>query len=130
VVAKQYRGNVAPGIDISSVADHWPGVDANPPTDWTDMATQQEVQQAVLVALQTVFYSDRYADGRNFADEAAQQTGSLLGMQQQLDQVIAGLKTIADALGKLVPGAPGAAGPSATEIASAVADEEAKRLQS
>jgi hypothetical protein len=27
-VAKQYRGNVSPGYDISSVADHWPGVDA------------------------------------------------------------------------------------------------------
>ena len=28
-VAKQYRGNVAPGIDISSVADFWPGVDGD-----------------------------------------------------------------------------------------------------
>lgn len=26
-VAKQYKGDVAPGIDISSVADYWPGVD-------------------------------------------------------------------------------------------------------
>lgn len=26
-VAKQYLGDVAPGIDISSVADYWPGVD-------------------------------------------------------------------------------------------------------
>lgn len=26
-VAKQYAGNVAPGIDLSSVADYWPGVD-------------------------------------------------------------------------------------------------------
>jgi hypothetical protein len=31
-VAKQYRGDVAPGYDVSSVADHWPGVDdARPP---------------------------------------------------------------------------------------------------
>ncbi|MET9001008.1 hypothetical protein [Amycolatopsis sp. Hca4] len=29
-VAKQYRANVAPGYDISSVADHWPGVDTDP----------------------------------------------------------------------------------------------------
>lgn len=29
-VAKQYAGNVAPGIDISSVADYWPGVDPLP----------------------------------------------------------------------------------------------------
>lgn len=28
-VAKQYRGNVAPGYDLSSVADYWPGVDGN-----------------------------------------------------------------------------------------------------
>ncbi|MFG1646951.1 hypothetical protein ACGFMK_42300 [Amycolatopsis sp. NPDC049252] len=28
-VAKQYRGDVAPGYDISSVAGHWPGVDAD-----------------------------------------------------------------------------------------------------
>ncbi|GAB3161635.1 hypothetical protein GCM10027258_78980 [Amycolatopsis stemonae] len=28
-IAKQYRGNVAPGYDISSVADFWPGVDGN-----------------------------------------------------------------------------------------------------
>jgi hypothetical protein len=27
-VAKQYLGDVAPGIDLSSVADYWPGVDA------------------------------------------------------------------------------------------------------
>jgi hypothetical protein len=26
-VAKQYRGDVAPGYDVSSVADYWPGVD-------------------------------------------------------------------------------------------------------
>lgn len=26
-IAKQYLGNVAPGYDVSSVADHWPGVD-------------------------------------------------------------------------------------------------------
>ncbi|MEU5261515.1 hypothetical protein [Amycolatopsis sp. NPDC021455] len=31
-VAKQYRGNVAPGYDISSVADHWPGVDSIQPS--------------------------------------------------------------------------------------------------
>lgn len=29
-VAKQYRGDVAPGIDVSSVADYWPGVDPAP----------------------------------------------------------------------------------------------------
>lgn len=29
-VAKQYLGDVAPGIDVSSVTDYWPGVDARP----------------------------------------------------------------------------------------------------
>jgi len=29
-VAKQYRGNVAPGIDVSAVRDFWPGVDPAP----------------------------------------------------------------------------------------------------
>ncbi|WP_410644481.1 hypothetical protein [Amycolatopsis sp. lyj-346] len=28
-VAKQYAGDVAPGIDLSSVADYWPGVDGD-----------------------------------------------------------------------------------------------------
>jgi hypothetical protein len=29
-VAKQYRGDVAPGYDVSSVVDYWPGVDPAP----------------------------------------------------------------------------------------------------
>jgi len=29
-VAKQYRGDVAPGYDVNSVADYWPGVDPAP----------------------------------------------------------------------------------------------------
>ncbi|EOD63156.1 hypothetical protein H480_38505 [Amycolatopsis vancoresmycina DSM 44592] len=29
-VAKQYRGDVAPGFDVSAVADYWPGVDPAP----------------------------------------------------------------------------------------------------
>lgn len=29
-VAKQYRGDVAPGIDLNCVADYWPGVDPAP----------------------------------------------------------------------------------------------------
>jgi hypothetical protein len=34
-VAKQYIGNVSPGIDISSVADFWPGVDSVAPSGTT-----------------------------------------------------------------------------------------------
>lgn len=96
--------------------------------DWIDMATQAEVEQAVEQALRTVLFDVRFADGRNFGDEAAQQTGSLLGLQAQLDKVIAGLDAVVTALGKL-SGAP-AGGATAAEIATAVADEEAKRLQS
>lgn len=32
-VAKQYRGDVAPGYDVSSVVDYWPGVDPVPATN-------------------------------------------------------------------------------------------------
>ena len=38
VVAKQYRGNVAPGFDLSSVADHWPGVDGD------DIVTPEDIK--------------------------------------------------------------------------------------
>lgn len=91
-IAKQYHGNDPGNFDLSYVADYWPGVDPIPTEgDWLDMATKEEIQDAVfqgtLAALREVFYNIRYADGRNFADEAAQQTGSLLGIQGQLDGI-------------------------------------------
>jgi len=36
-VAKQYAGNVAPGFDLSSVADYWPGVDGD------DIVTPEDI---------------------------------------------------------------------------------------
>lgn len=75
-------------------------------SDWIDMATQDEVRQAMVDALNQVFLGERFADNRNFGDEAAQQTGSLLGIQGQLDQVIAGQAAIVAALGKIAPAAP------------------------
>jgi hypothetical protein len=59
-----------------------------PGGDWIDMATKEEVQAAVragvLGALQDFEYY-RYPDGRNLVDDEKQQTGSLLGIQGQLD---------------------------------------------
>lgn len=56
-----------------------------PGGDWMDMATKVEIQEAFTAALNEVFYGNRYADKRNLADEEVQQTGSLLGIQAQLD---------------------------------------------
>lgn len=41
VVAKQYAGNVPPGVDLSSVADFWPGVDGE------DIMTGDEIKALV-----------------------------------------------------------------------------------
>lgn len=41
-VAKQYRGDVAPGFDVSSVADHWPGVDLDEPA-WTGVEIMERI---------------------------------------------------------------------------------------
>jgi len=72
----------------------------NPSTDWLNVATQAEVKQAFVEALEEVLFGVRFADGRNFGDEAAQQTGSLLDLQEKaeqtnekLDAVIAALTT-------------------------------------
>ncbi|WP_103350865.1 hypothetical protein [Amycolatopsis sp. CA-128772] len=43
-VAKQYLGNVAPGYDVSSVADYWPGVDGSEPA-----STGVEIMERITV---------------------------------------------------------------------------------
>jgi len=43
-VAKQYRGDVAPGYDVSSVADYWPGVDPAPGTPGGSAASTTGVE--------------------------------------------------------------------------------------
>jgi N-acetyl-anhydromuramyl-L-alanine amidase AmpD len=53
-------------------------------TDWIDMATKAEVQEAFLGALETFFYR-RNATGRNPLDDWAQQTGSQLDLQQKAE---------------------------------------------
>jgi hypothetical protein len=72
----------------------------NPSTDWLDVATKAEVKDAFVEALKEVLFGVRFADGRNFGDESAQQTGSLLDLQskaeqtnEKLDAVIAALTT-------------------------------------
>ncbi|UOZ05439.1 hypothetical protein [Amycolatopsis sp. WQ 127309] len=58
-VAKQYRGDVAPGYDVSSVAGHWPGVDPDPrPT------TSEEVL-AMLAPAASDDYVSIPCDGRS-----------------------------------------------------------------
>lgn len=52
VVAKQYRGDVPPGIDISSVADYWPGVDTH---QEENMPLTPEDLDAIAERLQPVF---------------------------------------------------------------------------
>jgi N-acetyl-anhydromuramyl-L-alanine amidase AmpD len=63
----------------------------NPPADWLKMATQAEVKAAFVEALEEFFWY-RYPDGRNLVDDTKQQTGSLLGLQAQLDELIAAVK--------------------------------------
>ncbi len=72
--------------------------DYSPPeADWLDMATEAEVKNAVhdgvLDALKEWGYY-RYEDGRNLVDDAKQQTGSLLGLQTQIDALIAAVKAL------------------------------------
>ncbi|MEU4252980.1 hypothetical protein AB0F15_36830 [Amycolatopsis sp. NPDC026612] len=43
-VAKQYRGNVAPGYDVSSVVDYWPGVDGT-----GSVSTGVEIMERITV---------------------------------------------------------------------------------
>ena len=57
--------------------------------DWIDMATKQELEESFYNALYRIHFGIRFADKRNFGDEEAQQTGSLLGMQGQNDRIIA-----------------------------------------
>lgn len=61
--------------------------------DWLDMATKDEVKEAVVEALEEVLWN-RYPDGRNLVDDTKQQTGSLLGIQGQLDNLIAAVESL------------------------------------
>lgn len=66
--------------------------------EWLDVATKDEVKAAVhegmIQALQDWGYY-RYPDGRNLVDDEKQQTGSLLGIQAQLDELIAAVQALA-----------------------------------
>lgn len=49
-VAKQYRGDVAPGYDVSSVADYWPGVDPAPSSNGgTAASSTGELMERITV---------------------------------------------------------------------------------
>jgi Domain of unknown function (DUF1906) len=68
-----------------------------PDADWMDMATKEEVQAAVhdgvLDALRDWGYY-RYPDGRNLVDDQKQQTGSLIGLQSQVDKLIVAVEAL------------------------------------
>lgn len=72
-----------------------------PQTDWLAMATPDDLKNAVVEGMQQVLFGVRFADGRNFADEEAQQTGSVIGIQGQLDQVIKGQSAVVSAINAL-----------------------------
>lgn len=59
--------------------------------DWMEMASKEEITAAVadgtLAALKAFFWY-RYDDNRNTIDDIKQQTGSLLGLQGQMDKLI------------------------------------------
>lgn len=147
-VAKQYRGDVAPGIDISSVADFWPGVDGDDmPLDSNDKATIKEIVASVVrdlvpaIVRDTVRYSVLATDhnpddpnafvfgGRNPMDIAldtrdrveAIQTARTAPVPVTVDEDSVAAKVAAKVLEHL---------PSPADIAKAVSDEEAKRMQS
>lgn len=69
--------------------------------DLFDMATKDEIEDAVFKAMWRINFGTRFADNRNMADEEAQQTGSLLGIQGQMDQVIEGQKAVVASLNNL-----------------------------
>lgn len=48
-VAKQYLGDIAPGIDISSVADYWPGVDTGPAAPTVSATTTPATQKGAEI---------------------------------------------------------------------------------
>jgi hypothetical protein len=74
----------------------------NSQTDWIDMATKEEfvaaVKEGTLAAMQEFEYH-RYPDGRNLVDDEKQQTGSLLGLQAQMDTLIKTVKALGPAGG-------------------------------
>lgn len=80
------------------------------PKDWLDMATEEQVQAAtrsgMFQALKDFFWYP-YTDpktgkpGRSTVNDWQQQTGSQLGMQGQLDQMIKGQAAIVTAINSL-----------------------------
>lgn len=65
VVAKQYGGNVPGGYDLSSVADHWPGVDPAP-TQEDDMPYTPE--QLKDIGKQSIYEARTDPGNRNVLD--------------------------------------------------------------
>jgi hypothetical protein len=80
-VAKQYLGDVAPGIDISSVADHWPGVD---PQEADMPFTAQDFN---FLMWGNVFDDDGSGHTRNYAQYVKDMGAQLGGLSTALTNV-------------------------------------------
>ena len=107
VVAKQYRGNVAPGIDISSVADYWPGVDPAP-TKEEDMpltpADLDAIRDVVRYKVLATGHDENNPDaatpdiwtfgGRNIADVLLELLNRSTAAQASIDGLAAALAAL------------------------------------
>ena len=83
-IAKQHTNDVAPGYDISSVADHWPGVDPEPTEE--DLTPEQAKQLADTAWL----VKNALGPAINAIRAAVHVLGS------DADEIIAALKTLPD----------------------------------
>jgi hypothetical protein len=63
-VAKQHSGDVPPGIDISVVADYWPGVDAPASNPGPSIPAQEEEDMSVLAPAATDDYVSIPCNGK------------------------------------------------------------------
>lgn len=110
-VAKQYRGNVAPGIDISSVADYWPGVDDN--AQGALVATPEEIQ-AIAAASATATVNEWMSRLVEVADSDPKRYLPASGMLTWTNGDTAAIRAAVTQLAAKVDGA------SATDIAAAL----------
>jgi hypothetical protein len=96
-IAKQYAGDVAPGYDLSYVADFWPGVD-------TDMALDNDDKNWIRAQLTSSpagaaaepgvnkmdgwWYAPRFQGNLNYAQVVTGMKDSIIGLQATLGSLV------------------------------------------
>ncbi len=76
----------------------------NPERDWLEVATRQEVEDAFVAALGRFVASNEVRwNGRNWADNITQQTGSQLDLQDKLEETNNKLDALIEAVQALAP---------------------------